>query len=322
MTIDQFKQRLNTWGQQQVPFLFVIDFEMEKPLVWKLDEINKDEILFFLNGVTNSRESTTKIKTRIQKFPISIEEYEKKFEQVMNRLSYGDSFLTNLTLKTEIEIDCSLKELFHRSSAKYKMWLKDQFLFFSPEIFIQIKNGKISSFPMKGTINAKVENAEEKILSDTKELAEHVTMVDLIRNDLSQVATNVQVKRFRYIDEIKTTENTLLQVSSELTGDLEKDYCNRIGDIIVSLLPAGSITGAPKTKTVEIIRSVEEEKRGYYTGVMGYFDGVNLDSCVMIRFIEQQEEKFYYRSGGGITTQSTTESEYHEAISKVYVAVD
>jgi para-aminobenzoate synthetase component I len=287
-----------------------------------MDEINGKEILFYFNGFTNATKPLRSIRTHIEKFPIDIELYKKQFDQVMERLSYGDSFLTNLTIKTKVEIDCTLQELFYRSHAKYKLWLKGQFLFFSPEIFIKIKDGKISSFPMKGTINAEIPNAEQMILSDTKELAEHVTMVDLIRNDLSQVAENVRVKRFRYIEEIETTESNLLQVSSEVTGDLETDYQQRIGDIIISLLPAGSITGAPKAKTVEIIKDVEAEKRGYYTGVMGYFDGANLDSCVMIRFIEQHGEQLYFRSGGGITTQSILESEYQEAISKVYVAID
>jgi para-aminobenzoate synthetase component I len=323
MIIEEFKQTLNRLGQKQVPFLFVIDFEMEKPLVWKMDEINEEEILFYLNGFSNAGKNRMKsVNIRVQKFPIDIRDYKKRFDEVIDRLSYGDSFLTNLTIKTEIKIDSTLKELFYQSHAKYKFWLKDKFLFFSPEIFIQIRNGKISSFPMKGTITAEIPDAREIILSDRKELAEHVTMVDLIRNDLSQVASNVEVKRFRYIDEIKTTESNLLQVSSEVTGDLKADYQQHIGDLIVSLLPAGSITGAPKEKTMEIIKCAEREKRGYYSGVMGYFDGINLDSCVMIRFIEQQGEQLYFRSGGGITTQSRLESEYQEAISKVYVAVD
>jgi para-aminobenzoate synthetase component 1 len=91
---------------------------------------------------------------------------------------------------------------------------------------------------------------------------------------------------------------------------------------LVKLLPAGSISGAPKTKTVEIIRQAEQEKRGYYTGVVGYFDGKNLDCGVMIRFIEKQNGTFFYRSGGGITTQSIAEAEYQETIDKVYVPVD
>jgi para-aminobenzoate synthetase component I len=87
----------------------------------------------------------------------------------------------------------------------------------------------------------------------------------------------------------------------------------------VKLLPAGSVSGAPKPKTLEIIRNVEGGNRGYYTGVFGVFDGNTLDSGVMIRFIEQENGKLYYRSGGGITTQSVVSSEYQEVIDKVYV---
>jgi len=86
-------------------------------------------------------------------------------------------------------------------------------------------------------------------------------------------------------------------------------------------LPAGSVSGAPKPKTLEIIKAVEEEGRGYYTGVFGYFNGNDLDSGVMIRFIENREGKYFYRSGGGITTQSDVEAEYQETIDKVYVPV-
>ena len=175
---------------------------------------------------------------------------------------------------------------------------------------------------MKGTIDATTLNAKEKILNDPKELAEHVTIVDLIRNDISQVASNVRVERFRYVEEVKTHDRSLLQVSSEIVGDLPSDCASRIGDIIVSLLPAGSVSGAPKAKTLEIIREAEVVNRGYYTGVFGYFDGINLDSGVMIRFIEKDGDKLFYRSGGGITTQSNAKSEYQELIDKIYVPID
>jgi len=89
----------------------------------------------------------------------------------------------------------------------------------------------------------------------------------------------------------------------------------------VALLPAGSVSGAPKPKTITIIAQAEQEKRGYYTGIFGYFDGTKLDSGVMIRFIEQADNQLYYRSGGGITTQSDAQTEYQEAIDKVYVPV-
>ena len=230
--------------------------------------------------------------------------------------------MINLTDKTRIETESSLVSLFEQSKAPYKLLYNDQFLVFSPEIFIQIKNKKIFSFPMKGTIDATTLNAKEKILNDPKELAEHVTIVDLIRNDISQVASNVRVERFRYVEEVKTHDRSLLQVSSEIVGDLPSDCASRIGDIIVSLLPAGSVSGAPKAKTLEIIREAEVVNRGYYTGVFGYFDGINLDSGVMIRFIEKDGDKLFYRSGGGITTQSNAKSEYQELIDKIYVPID
>jgi para-aminobenzoate synthetase component 1 len=225
-------------------------------------------------------------------------------------------------MKTEIQSDRSLRELFFIAKARYKLLFSDQFLVFSPETFVRIANGKIYAFPMKGTMDASVLNAREKILQDPKELAEHVTIVDLIRNDLSQVANQVTVSRFRYVEELKTNDKNLLQVSSEIEGQLPHNYLSQLGTILVKLLPAGSVSGAPKTKTVQIIRAAEKEKRGYYTGVFGYFDGANLESGVMIRFIERDRDKLFYRSGGGITTQSDVAKEYQEAIDKIYVPVD
>jgi para-aminobenzoate synthetase component I len=172
---------------------------------------------------------------------------------------------------------------------------------------------------MKGTIDASLPHAREKILGDEKESAEHATIVDLIRNDLSMVAKNVHVSSFRYVDEIRTHDKTLLQVSSTIRGNLPEDFTCRIGDILFRLLPAGSVTGAPKKRTVEIIREAEQYDRGYYTGICGYFDGQRLESGVMIRFIENIGGQLYYKSGGGITAWSTVESEYQEMIDKVYV---
>ncbi len=330
MTINEFKDKLNAWGQQKIPFLFWIDFELEKPIAIKLDEVDSCKILFEINGVTNAKPYSLKPPPPreragvrgLKKKPVSLSDYKSKFSNVLYHLNYGHSFLTNLTVKTEIEMNQSLQDLFHISKAKYKLLVKDQFLVFSPETFIKIREGKIYSFPMKGTIDAAIPDASEKILSNIKEMAEHVTIVDLIRNDLSLVSADVQVSRFRYLDKIKTSHKNLLQVSSEIVGTLPLDYKSKLGDILVALLPAGSVSGAPKLKTLEIISEAEQEKRGYYTGVVGYFDGEKLDCGVMIRFIEQVGNSFFYRSGGGITTQSDAEMEYEEMIDKVYVPID
>jgi para-aminobenzoate synthetase component 1 len=321
MVIKEFESKLNEWGREQVPFLFFVDFELERPLAWKLSEIPKD-ILFSINGFVNCIPQRLDHKiVSILKHPISFSEYKSKFDSVKDRIRQGDSYLTNLTIRTKIEVNCSLEELFFRSTAKYKVCWKNKFLVFSPEIFIQIRDGKIFSYPMKGTIDASLQQAAETILADAKELSEHVTIVDLIRNDLSRVSDKVVVNRFRYVDEIQTSQKTLLQVSSEISGRLPKNHNYNIGSILVSMLPAGSVSGAPKKKTLQIILEAEKMKRGYYTGVVGYFDGQDLDAGVMIRFIEQDENQFYYRSGGGITSQSVAQTEYEEVLDKIYAPV-
>lgn len=323
MNISEFSKALNTWGSQKIPFFFMVDFEMQRPLAWRLSDINTAEIKYYIQGFTNVAAEPLKTEMgSIKKFANPFHEYEKKFNFVFDQLNYGYSFLVNLTDKTRIETESSLSFMFEQSKARYKLLFRDEFLVFSPESFIQIKNSKIFSYPMKGTIDTSIPDAKEKILADPKELAEHVTIVDLIRNDISQVASNVRVERFRYIEEVKTQDKNLLQVSSEIVGDLKSGYASQIGNLIVSLLPAGSVSGAPKTKTLEIIREAEKEKRDYYTGVFGYFDGDDLDSGVMIRFIERNGDKLFYRSGGGITTQSSAVAEYQELIDKVYVPIE
>jgi para-aminobenzoate synthetase component I len=322
MSLEDFKQRLNEWGRDGVPFLFLMDFEMQQPQVWRLSELDSDSILFNFNGAGNGIGMQQAVAPALQVKPIPYADFKIKFDKVMYHLNRGDSFLTNLTLKSTLESKPDLRELLFRADAKYKLWMKDQFLFFSPEIFVQVSDGTITTYPMKGTIDAAVPDAANKILSDPKELAEHITIVDLLRNDLGLVSTEVTVKRFRYLDEIKTSGKNILQVSSEISGQLPENYIEQLGDILVKLLPAGSISGAPKKKTLEIIQEAEGEKRGYYTGVAGFFDGERLDSCVMIRFIEQDGEQFYYRSGAGLTAQSTAETEYQEILDKIYVPVN
>jgi len=98
--------------------------------------------------------------------------------------------------------------------------------------------------------------------------------------------------------------------------------CRQNQAYLFAFLPAGSITGAPKQETVNIIKEAEKYHRGYYSGIFGYFDGDNVDSCVMIRFLEKQDNKLCFKSGGGITFQSDCRKEYRELIQKIYVPVN
>jgi para-aminobenzoate synthetase component 1 len=317
--LNSFRTQLNQLGQFSIPFLFLIDFEMKCPVVYPLEQIPQG-FLYNFNGLTNYNDGfvfNQQLDLNIE--PVDFHRFKIAFESVKRELNYGNSFLLNLAFKSRIFPDLGLLDIYYKSRAKYKFLWPDKFVVFSPESFVSIKEGIISSYPMKGTIDASIPNAKHLILHNKKEIAEHYTIVDLIRNDLSMVAKNVHVKRFRYVDHIQTNQKNLYQVSSEVVGTLPTNYAEHIGDLLLSLLPAGSISGAPKAKTVEIIQSVEGELRGYYTGICGIFDGKSLDSGVMIRFIEKEEDKFYYRSGGGITFQSELEKEYQELIDKVYV---
>ena len=235
------------------------------------------------------------------------------------------------------------------------------FVCFSPETFVRIKGGRIYSYPMKGTLDASLPNAEKLLMEDQKEAAEHATIVELIRNDLSRVAEDVRVDKYRYIDVLHTNKGNILQTSSEISGRLPEDYPHHLGEILDAQLPAGSITGAPKDKTMQIIQEAEGYDRGFYTGIMGIYDQGELNSAVMIRFIEEEtspvdfeadgeknfkasegkgdeasegkrdeasegkrdeaSRKLYFKAGGGITSKSDCRREYEEVIQKIYLPI-
>jgi para-aminobenzoate synthetase component 1 len=322
---SQLIRQINQLASACSPFLFIIDFKAETGYIFPQEELDKNFVQFdFQNRESGTKSQEPRVKNQEMNVnwdiqAVCLEDYQQKFNYVQQQIHRGNSFLTNLTQPTKVETNLSLLQIFQQSSAKYKLWVKDCFTVLSPETFIKIQGRTISSFPMKGTIDAEIPNAEAHILNDPKESAEHATIVDLIRNDLSMVAENVEVKRYRYVEKLKTNQKDLLQVSSEITGQLPENFHNKLGEIIFSLLPAGSISGAPKSKTLEIIEHAECYDRGFYTGICGWFDGENLDSAVMIRFIEQQGDQLVYKSGGGITSKSDVKKEYEELIQKVYV---
>jgi para-aminobenzoate synthetase component I len=312
--------QMNELGSRKTPFLFIIDFKMSECQVIEAEKIDSTEILYCFNGIQNYKSSAIyPEKIVFKKNPEPFSDYLQKFNRVMQEIQSGNTYLLNLTCQTPIETNLTLKEIFLLSKAKYKLWYQGVFTFFSPETFIRITGNTIYSCPMKGTIDATIENAKEIILKDPKEQAEHNTIIDLIRNDLSMVANNVRVEKYRYIEEVLTNQKNLLQVSSLISGELQDDCSSRLGDIIFTLLPAGSVTGAPKKKTVEIIRDTEKYDRGFYTGIAGYFDGSNLDTTVIIRFIEKKEKGLFFKSGGGVTSLSDPKKEFKEMIDKIYV---
>ncbi len=311
---------LNRLGKERVPFLFLISFDKSDIRVFPLPA-DSEKVLFQFPGASNSEVKTVSNNFVLSKEPPAFDIYRSKFDHIMSYLKRGEISLINLTQVSKITLNHSTGELFYAANALYKLHLPGEFTVFSPETFIRIKANTISSFPMKGTIDASLPDAENMILKDHKEIDEHRHMVAATTEDLKSVAENVQVKRFRYITHVKNAEKELLQVSSEVSGELPAGWQEQLGDILDKLLPAGSICGVPREKSLQVINEAEAYERGFYTGVMGIFDGENLDSAVMIRFVEEQGNELFYKSGGGITVHSIAEKEYQELIDKIYVPV-
>ena len=380
--------KINQLASQDEPFLFVINYQGDKAFIRLLSDINPEECLFDFEGRGNfshARKETLKeeawkketlkeeiSETTWQIDPPLYEDYERSFNIVKSNIMAGNSYLTNLTCRVPVSCNLSLEEIFHRAKGKYKLLLRRKrtqaedkahlkeenieenltpFVCFSPETFVRIKGGRIYSYPMKGTLDASLPNAEKLLMEDRKEAAEHATIVDLIRNDLSRVAENVRVDKYRYIDVLHTNKGDILQTSSEISGRLPEDYPHHLGEILDAQLPAGSITGAPKDKTMQIIQEAEGYDRGFYTGIMGIYDQGELNSAVMIRFIEEEtspvdfetdgeknfkasegkgdeasegkrdeaSRKLYFKAGGGITSKSDCRKEYEEVIQKIYL---
>lgn len=308
--------QLNKYGSLKEPCFFMISYDLKSFDVQPLKNL-PPSIQFQISEAYCERLEPL---IELHKKPISFEQYKHKFDLLQEQIKEGNSYLLNLTTATNITCNESLQSIYEKAHAKFKLKYKEQFVCFSPERFVKIENNQISTYPMKGTIDANIPNAKESILNNVKEMAEHTMVVDLLRNDLSIVAKKVRVEKFRYVDKIKAGKKELLQVSSKITGELPLNWQDHLGEMMVNLLPAGSITGTPKRKTVEILESIEGYDRGYYTGIFGIFDGENLDSAVMIRFIEQNAQgEFIYKSGGGITCDSDAFSEYQELMDKIYI---
>ena len=312
-TLPQWAKTLNQLGEKRTPCFFVINYQGTSGEVFPLSALPKDILFSF-----SEEKVAVSDPILIEKHPIPYPIFEKSFQKVFSHLEKGDTALINLTFATEIGA-VDLNKVYQNAKAKYKILYKDEWVCFSPEIFVKIEADRIKTYPMKGTISATLPDAESLLLNNPKEIDEHKKVVALLSTDLAHVATDIHVSKFRYIDVIEKSTGNLLQTSSEIIGTLQSDWQAHLGEILAKLLPAGSICGTPREKTMEIIRQAETYQRGYYTGIAGIFDGESLDTCVLIRFIERIGGKFYYKSGAGITAQSKPESEYKEILEKIYI---
>lgn len=188
----------------------------------------------------------------------------------------------------------------------------------SPETLVRLKNGILHTFPLAGTKprgkTAEEDRAlEEELLADEKELAEHNMLVDLGRNDLGKISRfgTVQVEKFHTIQRF----SHVMHIGSTVRGEIRED--KDALDAVEAVLPAGTLSGAPKIRACQIIGELEKNRRGIYGGAIGYIDFTgNMDTCIAIRIVYRKNGRVFVRSGAGIVADSVPEKEFEECMNK------
>ena len=257
---------------------------------------------------------------------ISFEEYEYAINTVKNEILNGNTYEVNYTYDWLVDFrdeELSLYDyLLSRQKTPYNAFFKNEYdtvLSFSPELFFEIKDRHILTKPMKGTIARGRDYIEDKtniefLKNDIKNRAENVMIVDLLRNDLGRIARTGSVKAEKLF-EIET-HKTLHQMTSEVEADLKDDVS--LADVIKAIFPCGSITGAPKISTMNIIDKVENGSRDIYCGTIAYLSPDELVCSVPIRILQRKtgDTTFKYRVGGAIVWDSSAQDEWEETITK------
>ena len=194
----------------------------------------------------------------------------------------------------------------------------------SPETLVKLENGVLHTFPLAGTrprgkTEKEDKELEEGLLRDEKELAEHNMLVDLGRNDLGRISKfgSVQVEKLHSIERY----SHVMHIGSTVRGEIREEFDGL--DAVSAVLPAGTLSGAPKIRACQLIAELEDNKRGIYGGAIGYIDFTgNLDTCIAIRIAYKKNGKVFVRSGAGIVADSVPEKEYQECINKAAAVVN
>ncbi|MEE1243245.1 MAG: anthranilate synthase component I [Frisingicoccus sp.] len=194
----------------------------------------------------------------------------------------------------------------------------------SPETLVKLENGVLHTFPLAGTrprgkTEAEDRMLEKELLADEKELAEHNMLVDLGRNDLGKISRfgSVQVEKFHSIERY----SHVMHIGSTVRGEIREEFDAL--DAIEAVLPAGTLSGAPKIRACQLIGKLENNKRGIYGGAIGYIDFTgNMDTCIAIRIAYKKNGKVFVRSGAGIVADSVPEKEFEECINKAKAVVN
>lgn len=273
----------------------------------------------------DKKENKNELKGNITK-----EEFMENVVKAQKYIYEGDIFQVVLSQRWEIETKEKSFDLYR----KLRITNPSPYLFYinfgdyqiagsSPEMLVEVKDNKIYTCPIAGTRKRGLTLAEDKILADDlindeKEVAEHVMLVDLARNDVGKVSKidSVEVTKFMKVQNYSHVMHLVSLVEGE-KKDNETNF-----SVLSSILPAGTLSGAPKVRAMEIIEELEKDRRGIYGGSVGYFSyNGNMDTCIAIRTMVLKDQKVYLQAGAGITGDSIPENEYEECKNKIQAMV-
>jgi len=254
------------------------------------------------------------------------EEYCHMVKKAKNYITEGDIFQIVLSNRFEADFDGSLFDTYRvlrtTNPSPYMFYFSGSDLEIagaSPETLVKLKDGNLFTFPLAGTRRrGETEQddiaLEKELLSDEKELAEHNMLVDLGRNDLGKISKFGTVEVEKYMSVLRFSH--VMHIGSTVSGEICDDKTGL--DAINAVLPAGTLSGAPKIRAMQIINELEQNKRGIYGGAVGYLDFTgNMDTCIAIRLAYKKNGKVFIRSGAGIVADSDPKSEYQECINKL-----
>ncbi|MBE6499791.1 MAG: anthranilate synthase component I [Methanobrevibacter thaueri] len=261
----------------------------------------------------------------------SREKYCEMVEKAKNYIYEGDIFQVVLSNRIEADIEGSLLDTYRvlrtTNPSPYMFYFSSNDIEIagaSPETLVKLTDNKLYTFPLAGTrprgkTDTEDLKLEEELLNDEKELAEHNMLVDLGRNDIGRISEIGSVKVEKYLSVEKFSH--VMHIGSTVTGTLKKDHDSLAP--IDSVLPAGTLSGAPKIRACEIINELENNKRGIYGGAIGYVDlSGNVDTCISIRIAFARNNKVFIRSGAGIVADSVPETEFDECLNKAKAVME
>lgn len=312
---------------EKIIFIVLDKEENEEAAKQRLEEIKAS---IYSKEMAFTRAQKVEGKKKVQSNTTK-EEYMEMVKKAQEYIYEGDIFQVVLSQRWKLESDLDPFEvyrvlrsinpspyLFYFNFGEYKVAGS------SPEMLVELTDNKISNCPIAGTRKRGKDEKEDKLLAqemldDPKERAEHVMLVDLARNDMGRIAEvgTVNVKDFMTVQNY----SHVMHIVSLVEGQKRKDKTPF--EVLGSFLPAGTLSGAPKIRAMEIIDELEKVKRGIYGGAVGYFsyDG-NMDTCIAIRTMVIKDSNIYMQAGAGITHKSVPEMEHEECQNKIRVLVE